>query len=611
MGLRKKRVDYYGVGTSYLMDSKDINPTGYGSRQDAIKAYIKDSSLLAGSGQRLDMVDYLHGRHQTNAMHKAWEKLYQHAKSGGYDAVGLPKEYDVSHRGDYYPVIPLVLTAHGNEAVEILSVPKTHSLAGLSMQVRQAIKLLGLDPDKFVKDIKQAISPDEFAHIQDLMVHLSVSIREEERLELPNERGSLAYVYHLLKSWHQQNKNERTVSYTIAQNHEHLSTQYQQLHKIKDKLIEQRTTVGRDVFAYDRLITDTAYDALPEAVKQMPTGAYYGHVIKTNNRYTLSQTLVIYHRTTPDNTKHAFEKQSIILEQNEEIRQNEWGMTAESGSWVVHQGWQAYGHNENTGDVIFPLDRQILSQFSPSEQERIVQESFRLSWTLKQTVKEYKDWVKGLVKVGQIAIQIIAINYQPQGSGLANRWVNYLSGAFLGRAVDKLIDHAVQVGWIDTNTAALLKVVSVGVGMAYTGDGFDFSRLMSAPNLMKLVNGSFDQYNKLKEQQLNHMVERLADEHTLHQNRMNELRKKEQELLTLTGVPKDAKLWLDTPSYLSKVDLFETVEMMYARHANTNVVSLSLGQVYHQSMMLHSGIYTPKRWVEPNVEVVAKILYAR
>lgn len=80
---------------------------------------------------------------------------------------------------------------------------------------------------------------------------------------------------------------------------------------------------------------------------------------------------------------------------------------------------------------------------------------------------------------------------------------------------------------------------------------------------------------------------------------MEELQAKQQ--MVDLGVAKDAKLYLNMPSYAPKVNLFETPQMMYARHSNINVVNLSLGTVSN----LADGLLSKQQ--TPNLTTVADI----
>ena len=143
-------------------------------------------------------------------------------------------------------------------------------------------------------------------------------------------------------------------------------------------------------------------------------------------------------------------------------------------------------------------------------------------------------------------------------------------------AIDKVIDFAVKIGIISPKVASIIKLV-VQLTMIAKGAGWDYSKILTAPNLMKAVNLSFDYYNKKKAWEMQEVQKQQNEHNRMHQSRMEALAEK-QKMADL-GVASDPSLYLNMPSFAPSVDLFETPEMMYARHYNFNVVKVSHGLI--------------------------------
>ncbi|AVL51079.1 hypothetical protein CEP83_08885 [Moraxella catarrhalis] len=214
------------------------------------------------------------------------------------------------------------------------------------------------------------------------------------------------------------------------------------------------------------------------------------------------------------------------------------------GSRVVGFTTLAY-HN-------LPVIPYLLKQLTRHEQDELLQYAMQLHTRTEETVKVYRDWVKPAVKLGLVSPKL----------------------------------------------AGYLQLI-ITVVMAAHGASWDFSKLITAPNIMTAVNQSFNAYNKQKAYELAEVYKQIQDETVKYQTKTEALKTK-QKMLDL-GVAKDAKLYLNMPSYAPKVNLFETPQMMYARHSNINVVNLSLGTVSN----LADGLLSKQQ--TPNLTTVADI----
>lgn len=259
-----------------------------------------------------------------------------------------------------------------------------------------------------------------------------------------------------------------------------------------------------------------------------------------------------------------------------------------SGNWVTPLHLSGFSQSESTNYPVVPVDRNLLSGFSTKERDRVITAATRASWVHSKTVEEYRSWVKPFLQIGAFVLAVtLTVKSFGTGAKLGASLLKAATSLVVGVAIDKIIDFAVKVGIISPKIASIIKL-AVQLTMIAKGAGWDFSKTLTAPNIMKAVNLSFDYYNKKKAWEMQE-VQKQQDEHNrMHQSRMEALAEK-QKMADL-GVASDPSLYLDMPSFAPSVNLFETPEMMYARHYNFNVVNVSHGLIsnladglkYHQ-----------------------------
>ena len=268
-------------------------------------------------------------------------------------------------------------------------------------------------------------------------------------------------------------------------------------------------------------------------------------------------------------------------------------------------GWKGIGEVSQ-----LPVLKSLLKEFTKAEQEELLQYAMQIHTYSEETVKVYRGWVKPFVKFGAIIVGIAVAVASSGGDGGSTytALVALAKSIAVSIAINVVIKIAVSVGLISPKLAGYLQLVISVVMMAH-GTGWDFSKILTAPNIMTAVNQAFNAYNKQKVFEIAETYKQIQDETVKYQTKMEELQAKQQ--MVDLGVAKDAQLYLNMPSYAPKVNLFETPEMMYARHDNINIVNISLGIVTNLSHGLLSKQHTPKletvRDIQQEVEDVLLI----
>lgn len=612
----KKNVTVTGGGSEALVQDVDVGKTLADAKKDAVKKWIFDGSGLSYE-ERPALHEYLIAVGQ-GGMYKAWERAYHWALSGKYHHVGLPYEYEVSYRGEYYPTIPLKIH-QDNQAVDVIANPTTAGAKLVKPSIENLCKQLGLNAKDLRDQIYQSIGEEHWNKMISVTLHLSSGLHQDNVVEPKGLYGTCAYNYLFIGLY--SNNRERTTYFDTSGGK--FFALGASLHSIRDSLTSQRTAFsgasGFSLIYTGGVIQGDPYDFstgnnflydpakapyrdyndlskgrlseaefyarqwqyIPEHVRNMPAKSFASHYHKfTTNIFggeMLTEYVRYFYRISSTNSPADFRYREVYIV-NETGHMQDKHNTAEAGAWIVPNHYTTINRDENTEGSLFPLNRQILERFQPLERERIVQESLRVSWLYQTQQKVYRGFVRNLVKYGVIFVQIFATNYSfGAGGNISN---NVLVKLGLQRAttytLNKLIDVSVKLGWISVEVAQVLKLV-INLVVAVKGSGWDFSKILAAPNIMKAVNASFEYMNKRNEWEIQELQKKAEEHQKYHNDRMAALQAK-QKMADL-GVATDPSLYLDMPSFAPTVDLFETPEMMYARHYNFNVVGISQGLV--------------------------------
>lgn len=611
----KKDVTVTSGGSEAFIPVADVNAGLKASKKKAIQQYIFDTSGLAPFSHEIKITDYLIGL-KNEGMLGAWEKAYHWALSGNYHHIGLPYEYDVPYRGQYYPTIPLKIHHDGN-TVDVMNNPYTAYSQQVKASITEIGKVLGMPTQKLRDDIFNAMGEGNWNSMLSVVVHLSSGLHGETLVEPYGQYGTVAYNYRFLGYYHKF--RERVTAYPLNIKGVYIPMT-PRLHSIRDGVTTQKgvwsgqfsspatpirysestdpDTAGYN-YIYDperapwrdannisrgRMSRDEYFayvnSKLPGHIRNMPhkaVGVKYEDYVENTFNGSMRRTYVTYYyRARNTGTPEDFIFRTVTVNHEDGSMQGKWDI-GEAGAWIVPNQYTRTDVNENTEGTLFPINRELLSLFTNEEKERIIQESFRVSWLYQTKQSVYRGWVTELVKIGKIAIQLIVTNMTFGAGSVLNNNLAKIAASLVGTyAVNKLIDFGVKLGIISPQVAGILRIVVTIVTMAH-GVGWDFSKVLTAPNIMKVVNQSFDYYNKRQQEQIAKANQQLEEHNKYHADRMAKLAEK-QKMADL-GVVSDPSLYLDMPSFAPSVNLFETPEMMYARHYNFNVVNVSHGLI--------------------------------
>ncbi|MFB6349633.1 hypothetical protein ACFBZI_09385 [Moraxella sp. ZJ142] len=249
-----------------------------------------------------------------------------------------------------------------------------------------------------------------------------------------------------------------------------------------------------------------------------------------------------------------------------------------------------------------PVIRPLLNYLTPAERDDLIRRSMRLHWYTEAWAKVPRKWYKKSIQVSAIVGAAISalITWGQDGGSLSAAFISAGKALLIGLAVDKLVDIAVKVGIISPRLATIVKIV-ISLVTASKGAGWDFSKILTAPNIMKVVNGAFDYYSKKQAHEVQQLHKQLQENQADYDSKVKYL--KDKQALLETGVAKDAHLYLNMPSYKPQINLFETPEMMYARHNNFNVIGISHGLISH----LSDGLYTKRQPIQEVRDITQEV----
>ena len=248
--------------------------------------------------------------------------------------------------------------------------------------------------------------------------------------------------------------------------------------------------------------------------------------------------------------------------------------------------------------LALPIDRSLIFDLTKKEREYLFHHSLLINLLHVKVTK--KKWYQ--TSIFQAIIFVIGVVISVMTSGAATSGymaiakatvVAIAKGIALTLAVQVAIKIAVKLDLAPEIVAAIAMIVSI-VAMAYGGGGnSDFSKVLTAPNIMKALNTAFEWYQKMLVVQIADIQKQMQSVSLEYLNKAERL-KETQKLL-------DTKVFelsheLLRSNYTPTVNLFDTVEMFYSRHNNFNVVEASHGLItdfVDGSLTLRKGLYQP------------------
>lgn len=245
-------------------------------------------------------------------------------------------------------------------------------------------------------------------------------------------------------------------------------------------------------------------------------------------------------------------------------------------------------------DLVIPIDRSIIHHLTGRERELLFHKSFHVC-ILHVKVTKTKWYQRGAFKV-LLAVIAVAITIATKGAGtplaqmIKSAAISALKAVAVSYAVNALVKVAVKLGL----SPKLAGVVAFVASLALTAgvSGFDFSKVLTAPNIMKALNQFFKFYEKMLQNQYLDTINQMRRLQDTVKDR-NELLKEKQKLLN-TKVFNPSQELLRS-NYTPTVNLFETPDMFYDRHYNYDVVAVSYGLItdFVSGSLANKQLYYP------------------
>lgn len=233
----------------------------------------------------------------------------------------------------------------------------------------------------------------------------------------------------------------------------------------------------------------------------------------------------------------------------------------------------------NDNNLVIPLDRFLIKDLSNKEKELLCHQCLHVHILFVKHIKEkwYETTIfKAVLGAVAIALTIVA---PPAGASVGAYMQATLIAVVKATAVslvlNQVINFMVEQGWIDIKTAGILKIAVSVATMAY-GGGFDMSKILTAPNIMKVVNTSFDAYNQYITQEIKDIQKQHETLLLDYQNKTQVLKQIQHTQFTKVFHPTDELL---KSNFIPVINVHHSVANFYAKHNQFNVVALSHGLI--------------------------------
>lgn len=324
-----------------------------------------------------------------------------------------------------------------------------------------------------------------------------------------------------------------------------------------------------------------------------------------------SSQVLSYHRIT------LLEHDGVISNEHRPLRKNEYCLHTKPNTHIFYHQitsdkyialfviglnqttyLSGYGFNKggDDGELVIPIDRSIIKHLTNKERELLFHKSLHVAMIHVRVTKTKWYQRKGFKVL--LSVIGVAIGIFTGGTGMPliqlikTATLSAIKAIAISYAVNTLVSVAVKLGLNPKIAGVIAFVASISLtGMA---NGFDFSKVLTAPNIMKALNQSFNFYEKMLQVQYQDTLNQMKQLDNKMTNQ-NELLKEKQKLL-------DTKVFNPTQemlrsNYTPTVNLFETPDMFYDRHYNYNVVAVSHGLItnFVQGSLKNKQPYQPKQ----------------
>lgn len=324
-----------------------------------------------------------------------------------------------------------------------------------------------------------------------------------------------------------------------------------------------------------------------------------------------SSQVLSYHRIT------LLEHDGVISNEHRPLRKNEYCLHTKPNTHIFYHQitsdkyialfviglnqttyLSGYGFNKggDDGELVIPIDRSIIKHLTNKERELLFHKSLHVAMIHVRVTKTKWYQRKGFKVL--LSVIGVAIGIFTGGTGMPliqlikTATLSAIKAIAISYAVNALVSVAVKLG-LNPKIAGVIAFVA-SISLAGMANGFDFSKVLTAPNIMKALNQSFNFYEKMLQVQYQDTLNQMKQLDNKMTNQ-NELLKEKQKLL-------DTKVFNPTQemlrsNYTPTVNLFETPDMFYDRHYNYNVVAVSHGLItnFVQGSLKNKQPYQPKQ----------------
>ena len=259
--------------------------------------------------------------------------------------------------------------------------------------------------------------------------------------------------------------------------------------------------------------------------------------------------------------------------------------------------------NGNDEDLTIPLDYDIAYGLKTADKENLMNKSLQLTVTSLKVVKQ-KWYQTGIFKFAMAAISI-AINIIVPGSGLTLMAilqavaVTVVTGLVVNVAISLLVKFAIALGISADALLGLIAVLVVAAVFVTAGSGLN-QALLTAKNMMKVMNTSFDIYSKHIQANIAEIKKNIDTFNKYATDQWTKL-KETQKLLDTGVVPLDLEL-LTRPVEYNPVYFGESAEDFYTRTTTVDMAEIT-SDVMGYFLNVTSGMpvaryYKPERSME-------------
>lgn len=232
----------------------------------------------------------------------------------------------------------------------------------------------------------------------------------------------------------------------------------------------------------------------------------------------------------------------------------------------------------NGGDehLTIPLDYDIVYSLKTSEKEEMMNKSLQLTVTTLKVVK--KKWYQTGIFKFVMAVVSIAINVIVPGSGLTLMAllqavaVTVVTGLIVNAAISLLVKLAVALGFSPEGLLGLIAVLVVAAAFVTGGSTLN-QTLLTAKNMMKVVNTSFDIYQKHIQANIAQIKKNMDTFNKYASDQWKKL-KETQKLLDTGVIPMDLEL-LTRPIENNQIYFGESAEDFYTRTTTVDVAAIT------------------------------------